>query len=293
MKTLKIDFINFWDTFNKNNNYFYNLLSTKFNVIIDEEYPDLTFSSCFGNKIFKNNTKKVFYTGECVIPNWDYYDLCFTFEYTNNSKNYRLPLWVLYLNWFNQPYSLNNDPAFLIDINSIINKKINIKDVLKTNYKFCNFIYSKPAGRRMNFFPKFYNKFNMVESPGKLFNNTNFVLPGRNDSIEKINYLSKFKFTISFENTSSPGYTTEKILHPMSVNSIPIYWGNPHINTDFNENSFINANNYSDEELINLINNINNNIDLYINILQQPWFKSGIPENLKPNKILERIENIL
>jgi hypothetical protein len=36
---------------------------------------------------------------------------------------------------------------------------------------------------------------------------------------------SEFKFTISFENDSYPGYVTEKLLEAYLCGSIPIYWG--------------------------------------------------------------------
>ena len=38
--------------------------------------------------------------------------------------------------------------------------------------------------------------------------------------------------TIAFENSSFPGYTTEKIFEPMLEGSIPIYWGNPRVDED-------------------------------------------------------------
>jgi len=42
---------------------------------------------------------------------------------------------------------------------------------------------------------------------------------------EKIDYLKPYKFTMAFENVSLSGWTTEKLTHPMLVNSIPIYFG--------------------------------------------------------------------
>src|SRR5207249_8371440 len=45
-------------------------------------------------------------------------------------------------------------------------------------------------------------------------------------------FISQYKFTIAFENSSYPGYHTEKILDPMMVDSLPIYWGNPCIRSE-------------------------------------------------------------
>lgn len=52
-------------------------------------------------------------------------------------------------------------------------------------------------------------------------------------------FLSRYKFTVAFENSSAPGYHTEKILDPMLVGSIPIYWGDREIESVFNPASFI------------------------------------------------------
>ena len=58
----------------------------------------------------------------------------------------------------------------------------------------------------------------------------------------KLDFCQKYKFNIAFENSSSPGYTTEKILEPLSVSSIPIYWGNPLVTRDFNPEAFVYVN---------------------------------------------------
>ena len=42
---IKVDFADFWPYFIKNDNYFYNLLSTQFDVEISNNKPDLLFHS--------------------------------------------------------------------------------------------------------------------------------------------------------------------------------------------------------------------------------------------------------
>ena len=42
MSDIKINFVDFWTGFDKLNNYFFNLLSKKYTIIIDEN-PDLLF----------------------------------------------------------------------------------------------------------------------------------------------------------------------------------------------------------------------------------------------------------
>ena len=56
---------------------------------------------------------------------------------------------------------------------------------------------------------------------------------------DKQAFLRDYKFTIAFENESHPGYTTEKIVEPMLADSIPIYWGDPLVGTDFEVESWL------------------------------------------------------
>ena len=58
---------------------------------------------------------------------------------------------------------------------------------------------------------------------------------------DKRAFLADHRFTIAFENESHSGYTTEKVVEPMLVNSIPIYWGDPLIGRDFDTRSFLSA----------------------------------------------------
>ena len=108
---MKIYFADFWENFPQTDNYFYHLLRTRYEVEIDSVDPDIVFFSIFGqdHKAYKNHrSKKVFYTGENVRPPTSECDLSFSFDATGG-KNIYLPLWVLFLNWFNVPFSQDRD----------------------------------------------------------------------------------------------------------------------------------------------------------------------------------------
>lgn len=81
--------------------------------------------------------------------------------------------------------------------------------------------------------------------------------------------------------------TTEKIMEPMTVNSIPIYWGNPDVYKEFNTKSFVNFYDFGNmEDMIEYIIELDNNSDKYLELLSRPWFTNNeIPEDNK-------IENI-
>jgi hypothetical protein len=120
-------------------------------------------------------------------------------------------------------------------------------------------------------------------------NNIGYAVP------DKIKFISEYKFTIAYENNAyrpqHPGYTTEKIMQPMTVNSIPIYWGNPVIDKEFNKKSFINFYDFkSEDEMIDYIIELDKNDDRYLEMLNQPWFENyNIPDDNK----LENIKSFL
>jgi alpha(1,3/1,4) fucosyltransferase len=76
-------------------------------------------------------------------------------------------------------------------------------------------------------------------------------------------------------------------MEPMTVNSIPIYWGNPQIGSEFNCESFINFYDFKNEDdMIDYIIELDKDDKKYIQKLNQPWFKEyKIPES-------NRIKNI-
>lgn len=268
-KRIKINFSDFWGGFDRTDNYFYNLLVEEFDVEISNN-PDYLFFSLFGNQHQQVNCKKIFYTGENITPPLDYCDYSFSFDFLDDERNYRLPHYLLYPGY----YDLQNP------------KQIE-KSLAKR--KFCNFVVSNGnCDKRNSFFEKL-SKYKKVDSGGRFMNNINGPVS------DKRLFQSEYKFSISFENNAyrpeNPGYTTEKIMEPMTVNSIPIYWGNPEISKDFNTKSFINYYDFnSEDDLIGYIIELDKNDDKYLEKLNQPWFTDyKIPED---NKI-ENIKSFL
>jgi len=262
--TIKIDFSDFWDGFNKNDNYFYNLLKDEFNVVISNN-PDYLFFSVFGNSHQNYNCVKIFYTGENIAPPLNLCDYSFSFDYLDDIRNYRLPHYLLYDGYYELEQSKKIDEHFL-------------------NRKFCNFVASNPGCQQRNDFVNKLSKYKLVDCGGKWMNNIGSSV------VNKLEFQENYKFSISFENNAyrpqHPGYTTEKIIQPMQALSIPIYWGNPLIGLEFNTNSFINWYDYnSDEKMIEAIIELDNNQDKYIEMLKRPWFEDGIPDNNKIDNI--------
>lgn len=263
-RKLKLFFTDFWPNFKLEDNYFLDILSPIYDITISDDNPDFLFYSVFGTKYHRYDCPRIFYTGENIRADFNECDFAFTFDYSQNQRHFRLPLY-----------------PFFGDISRLIEPKSDIDQLISQKTGFCNFIYSNAGPRkRIEFFNKL-NKYKKIDSAGRLLNNMNERV---ND---KHTFLQKYKFTIAFENESYPGYTTEKIFEPMLANSIPIYWGNPLVGKDFNTKSFLNWHDYgSDEALIERIIEIDRSDVLLAEYLSAPNFENNhYNEYVDPDKI--------
>lgn len=283
MKPLKIWFSDFDANFKVDDNYIFHLLAPYYSLELDSENPDFLIYSCYGNDFLKYNCVRIFYTAENLIPDFNLCDYAIGFAYIDFQDRYlRFPYFALFKDQFE---NLITKPKF-------------DESIFKEKQFFCNFIYANSNAHpaRDHFF-HLLNKYREVSSPGKHLNNMSFDVGQRfaqDWMYSKISFQSKCKFTISFENTSAPGYTTEKILHAFNANSIPIYWGNPEVTKDFNPKSFINCHDYNNfEEAIIRIKNIDANSNLYLSMLNEPALKNNvIPVGLTKNKLFHFLEGI-
>lgn len=282
-----ISFSDFWSGFNNNNNFFVDLLKDVFpniniKIIPLSEKTDFLFYSCFGNEnmsAMRNKTKKIFYTGENKRPNFSECDYSLSFDFENyNGKNFRLPLWMLQIDWYNRKGY--NNPQFILPLNEI--NKNNFTETPKN--EFCCTVFNNNTHYRFETYYKLslYKKVNGYGTP---FNNWFY---GENI---KYNILSKHKFNICFENSIHPGYYTEKLFHAKTAGSVPIYWADKQSSTDFNEKSFINLFDFDNnvDKLIEYVIEVDKNENVYKSYINEPLFKQQ--PNLEGVKTF--IKNIL
>tara|TARA_B100000131_G_scaffold220861_1_gene212329 strand:- start:1093 stop:1965 length:873 start_codon:yes stop_codon:yes gene_type:complete len=283
---LKINFADFWPNFVATDNYFYHLLSSRYDVEISDS-PDILFYADFGSSHKEcKASQKVYYTGENKRPNFNECDFAFSFDYSENPRNYRLPLWALWINWFGVPHCDKRDISYLTPLSNLIGpRKASDKP------KFCNFIFSNHTGLRVPLFNEI-SMYSRVDSAGSLMNNMGQRIPGRGDQKPKVDFISDYRFTIAAENSSYPGYTTEKLLHPLSIGSIPIYWGSPVASLDFNSEAFINVHDFDDlEEVVDLIEEIEHDEGLYRKYVTAPVFpENKIPDLVRPESVVKFFE---
>ena len=242
------------------------LLNPYFEVVIDEENPDLIFHEY---KHFVDSLKyscpKILLTGENRLPDFTLSDYSFSFA-PNSDKNFQITLVSVY-------YDPRTFSGFMQ--NRLPDEIKQYQD--KPKLKFCNFIYSNekfPSGAVFRKkFAQALMRYRKVDCSSSVLRNT----PPYDRSAcpqelrrEHLDFLSDYKFTIAFENSSSPGYVTEKIYHPLLVGSIPIYWGAEDIEDYFNPRCFINCHRFKTfDEVICKIREIDNDPELYQSYFQE------------------------
>jgi hypothetical protein len=257
-KKIKIAFTDFWGGFENNptgmtefDNVLYKMLSEFYDIEISNE-PDYLFYSVFGNNHYRfKDCVKIFYTGENKRPNFDECNYSLSFDYIDDERNLRFPLSAITL------YEGGKKDGFekVIDFDKIKSEKT----------EFCNFIFSNPNAGLRNLLFQELSKYKRVDAGGRVLNNIGYLVD------DKLKFQSKYKFSIAFENSEHPGYTTEKLVHPKLVDSIPIYWGNPVVDKDWNTKSFINAYNFTNIlDLVDFIKEVDNNDDLWYKMLIEP-----------------------
>ncbi len=330
-KTIKINFKNFWKGFNPKDNYFTDILKRKYKVVLSEK-PDYVFYSVYSEvkevkdlskkgdlirkisprlyvfirKLYsilheqkrdktiapKGDFVKIYYSSEHVRPNMEECDWAFSShleEDINHPNYFRVPMDIV------TNYPLNKKMKLPVK------RKIDFEKIKKEKTKFCNFIYSQDINARNNFFKKL-SKYKKIDAPGRCMNNMPPISHGNprksrlsNNWVEsKLNFIKKYKFSIAFENVTKDGWTTEKLTHPLLVNSIPIYIGNKKVGRNINTKCFINCNDFKNmKEFIKHIIEVDNNDELYRQYLEQPIFKNKktlyIDNEKKMLKILSKI----
>ncbi len=274
--TIKIDFVDFWPTLVKTDNYIYKLLCRIYNVEISSN-PEVLFFSCYGQKHLQYNCFKIFYCAENRRPDFNGCDYALTFDLINHHRHFRWPLYAHHIDFEDAWEKLTK-----------VRTEEECEQILYTKKKFCCMVVSNANAKdRIHFFYEL-SKYKQVDSGGKYLNNIGGAISS------KMDFIKDYKFVFSFENSSYPGYTTEKIIQPLIVNSIPIYWGNPIIALDFNPKAFLDATTTKPSELIDQIINLDTNDSLAIKMLSEPAFNSNeIPFCSKEENVTEFLFNAI
>lgn len=256
--------LGFTDTFGSIEKFFIEVLSREFEVERNDVNPDYLI---FGDRNFGNNNVnydnkkcvKIFYTGENERA-WNYRcHYAITFDHIDSEQHYRLPLYVVY-DYENRNRGVPHTGT----------SERTTSDLAEPR-GFCSFIVKNPSCEKRNSFFHKLSAYKQVTSAGPLFNN-HPILPRDVDSVRtKLEFLPKFKFNMCFENSSYPGYATEKLYEALIGKTVPIYWGSPTIDCDFNPRAFLNWHDYlDDDKFLDAIIRLDNDWEMYNNMFFEP-----------------------
>jgi len=268
---LKIKFTDFYPDFVWNAHCLYKYLNECFELELSDK-PDVVVYSCYGTEFLKYSCPRIFYTAENIRPDFRFCDYAISFDYNSNTNHLRLPLYSIYFD------------------NNILTQQRNIDKMLSEKKGFCSFVVSNAteSEERIQFFHEL-SKYKKVASGGRYANNVGGPVENKRA------FIKSYLFNISFENSSYPGYTTEKIAEPWVEGCIPIYWGDPKVTEDINPDCFINVNDFkSFEDVIDHIKEVDASETLQRQYLSAPFFRNNVvPEHLKDEVIASKLKSFI
>lgn len=237
------------------------LLADDYEFEITSDYnADYVIHSCMGYEVLKYSGIRIFVCGECVSPNFNTSDYALAFDRMSfGDRNHWLPLIKIYTDAYK----------------GLQNPRPKTDSIIKKKSDFCSYVMSNTknsSDERVQIF-ELLNEYKTVNSGGRWRNNVGGPVSN------KLEFQTKHKFAIAFENYSHPGYLTEKFAEAAQAEAIPIYWGDPEIGNYFNSKAFINCHDYpSLDAAVARVIEIDQDDTLYQTMLQEPWF----PNNVEP-----------
>lgn len=248
-KRIDIKFVDFWDGFRVEDFFLYRLLQRLYEVVLSDA-PDYVIFSVFGNEHLRySRCVKIFWTGECQTPDFNYCDFAIGFDRLTLGDRYlRYPLYYTYG----------------VDYFLMAHKHEKVEEQHKK--RFCSFVYSNAnASAERGCFFDMLSAYKTVDSGGRYRNNVGGAVA------DKLAFQKQYKFAIAFENASYEGYTTEKLVQAFAAGTVPVYWGDPSVVKDFNPKSFINAMEYASlEDVVNRVREVDGDDELYLAMLREP-----------------------
>lgn len=232
MTPLKVAFAGFWFDFDPAKNALLDALAASYEVeTVPMNNADLLLYSKHGQEHRSFAGTKVFVTCENLRPRWRHADYCIGHDALSDRRYLRLPYYaMLAIEDAARPFELAPPTPW-------------------GERQFCAFIYLNPGPPERQQLFEALSQRQPVTSPGEFLHNADAdaLEPRRGDwRLSKIAYLQQFRFVITCENSSHPGYTTEKLYDALLAGTIPVYWGNPSVSQDFDPAAFLDAGSFAD-----------------------------------------------
>lgn len=233
----------------KHLNWLKSKLDDEFSLDIDELNPDYLIYNVFNNKYmepkYQSAIKIAIYT-ENIMPDLNLADYAighYHINYLDRFFKYSVFLWRNFTNIEKKRDEILRHP---------IRRKFCAALISNCNAKF-----------RLNFISKL-SKYKKIDVLGKCGNNNNKAV------INKIEFLSDYKFSIAMENSNGDGYLTEKIVDSFIAGTIPIYFGDYMLEEFINPKTYILIKGEKDiKKKIEYIKKIDKDDNLYKMIIKE------------------------
>jgi hypothetical protein len=223
--------------------------------------PDYLFAATHDDQYLRYDCIRILFAVENVTANFNLCDYAIGLNHIHFEDRYlRYPFYLFYDFAIKQAEMKHCD----IDLFCLSGKK-----------KFCNFIVSNGnADEERSRFFDLLSHYKSVDSGGAYKNNI-----GRRVE-NKFQFQKEYKFSICFENSSTSGYLTEKLIEAAAAKTIPIYWGDPNATKSLyaggggiNAKAIINVHDFNSfEDVVSEISRIDQSDELFIKMLKEPLF---------------------
>ena len=145
---------------------------------------------------------------------------------------------------------------------------------LRQKTKFCAFVAFSSVSATRQRFVEILSRSMRVEVGGRVMRSVSYELEGRfaSNFLEAVmRFYRPYKFVVAFENSLALDYASEKLWAAIHADTVPIYWGNPHIANYFNPERFINAFDFDTlESLARHVMRVHEDDELYLRYLSAP-----------------------
>jgi len=252
MSSERVAFLDFWPGFGNRITPLHEALA-RLGVGVVAHHVDATavIYSDFGTRHWEHSGRRIHFSGENIIPDFTRRDAAITSALVDDVRHYRMPFWAFSCTDPKQLSAARRDGSVLAVRHS----------------GFCSFVASNPRAPERNRAFRCLHRRSAVSSGGRCFNTV-----GRRVT-DKQAFLASHRFNLCYENSSSPGYTTEKLADAFLAGTIPIYWGNPEVHRDFNRHALIYAADFADESsLADFIVRLWADLDGCVRMLSEPIF---------------------
>lgn len=211
-------------------------------------------------RLYSPRRLSIFYAGECIAPDMNVFDYALVFD-----RNLALGDRIV------RHPTLDFFSAHVFE--NLAAPRTNVSATLREKTGFCNFLYSNPkAHPHRDWMFRTLSGYKAVDGLGPHLNTVG-NRPSRGDADwrrKAVELKRPYKFSIASENACYRGYITEKLLSSYQAKTVPIYWGDPDVATEFNPAAFVNANGMDAEALVDAIRRIDEDDAVWLDLVSQP-----------------------